>query len=83
MAARKEAGRREMLEKLWERFGKEHELFTTYAHARMGEFKPKVLALNLQTLFKLYINWKPMVCISSYVGYVLMLPCHPEDRGSS
>ena len=53
MAARKEAGRREMLEKLWKRFGKEHELFTTYAHARMGEFKPKVLALKLHTLYKL------------------------------
>lgn len=37
MAARKEAGRREMLEKLWERFGKEHELFTTYAHARIED----------------------------------------------
>ncbi|CAL1147537.1 unnamed protein product [Cladocopium goreaui] len=37
MAARKEAGRREMLEKLWERFGKEHELFTTYARARIED----------------------------------------------
>eukprot|EP00435_Cladocopium_sp_Y103_P060099 s485_g21.t2 len=36
MAMRREAGRREMLENLWEHFGKEHELFTTYARARMG-----------------------------------------------